>query len=652
MALGTPLHWYARRLASMPPAEVAHRLSEQWRRRALRAHAGGWSRIACGVGEIEALPAFVAMLAASSESDAALSDAAARVMNGDFIALGRAWPRRSDSSWCGDAWFLDPVTGKPWPGAGTFCFDVEYRHNAQFGDVKYVWEPNRLQFLLPVAAAAVRGRDDRLARYAVDTVLSWMDANPPFTGTNWASGIEIALRLVSLAVVVAGARLAMSASERAQFRRFVVAHAEWLERFPSLYSSANNHRVAEGLGLLIASLLAPDLPRAARYLAHGRAILHNAASNQFHPDGIGVEQSPTYAAFTLEMLCVGGFLLQKTRNAFDAVWLEAVARAAAALRAMLDEQGYASRIGDDDEGRAIGTSMIGEPRYVASIVALAATLTQKQELVPPQCDPALRDGLAPRPSTAVTSSAPAENFQAGGYTVIRDAFANARMRLVFDHGPLGFGGIAAHGHADALSLWLDIDDLPVLVDSGTYLYHSGGAWREFFRSTAAHNTLEVAGLSQSITAGAFNWRSKAKARCVKFLSGRDWEVEGAHDGYRARLGVEHQRAVRRTGQGFAVFDRLAGAKLPLPVVVRFLVHPDRTVAATPDRIVVCDGARMLLALVPPKGFAAAIAKGKDDRIGPGWYSPAFGRRVPAPCIVLAGNLGGDAAVTEFHLDLR
>ncbi len=39
---------------------------------------------------------------------------------------------------------------------------------------------------------------------------------------------------------------------------------------------------------------------------------------------------------------------------------------------MLDVNGFAPHIGDDDEGRVVGAAMIEEPRYVASVVALAA----------------------------------------------------------------------------------------------------------------------------------------------------------------------------------------------------------------------------------------------------------------------------------------
>ena len=40
------------------------------------------------------------------------------------------------------------------------------------------------------------------------------------------------------------------------------AHVYWLKRFPSLHSSANNHRIAELAGLIVGMTMAPAIPDA------------------------------------------------------------------------------------------------------------------------------------------------------------------------------------------------------------------------------------------------------------------------------------------------------------------------------------------------------------------------------------------------------
>ncbi len=104
------------------------------------------------------------------------------------------------------------------------------------------------------------------------------------------------------------------------------------------------------------------------------------------------------------------------------------------------------------------------------------------------------------------------------------AFADAGMHILrtprgdgpeiwcrCDGGPHGFLSIAAHGHADALSVEVRHDGVELLVDPGTYCYHGEPEWRSYFRSTRAHNTIEVDGEDQAVEAGPFMWAEHADA---------------------------------------------------------------------------------------------------------------------------------------------
>ena len=191
--------------------------------------------------------------------------------------LGRDWAAGALAD--PDAWFHDPITGRRWAGSERSAFEVDVRSTgAGIGDVKYVWEANRLQILHPLAASIARGNSagDRgvgLGR--------GRPANPPYRGVNWVSGIELALRLMSLALFVAALDPnTFSPEDRGLVRRLVAAHANHLAAFRSKFSSANNHLVAEGLGLLVAGWLAPDLPGAAAWEAEGRRILETEALAQ------------------------------------------------------------------------------------------------------------------------------------------------------------------------------------------------------------------------------------------------------------------------------------------------------------------------------------------------------------------------------------
>jgi hypothetical protein len=117
---------------------------------------------------------------------------------------------------------------------------------------------------------------------------------------------------------------------------------------------------------------------------------------------------------------------------------------------------------------------------------------------------------------------------------------------MLDCGPLGYLGIAAHGHADALAITLSVAGEECLVDPGTYSYWQDRKWRDYFRGTSAHNTVRIDGLDQSVSGGRFMWLKKAVASIERMpRSPGDFDFRGSHDGYlRLADPVRHLRGVR------------------------------------------------------------------------------------------------------------
>ena len=96
---------------------------------------------------------------------------------------------------------------------------------------------------------------------------------------------------------------------------------------------------------------------------------------------------------------------------------------------------------------------------------------------------------------SIKSSSPLLNsrlFKEGGYVVFRKPSNNCREEiLMMDCGELGYPLMAPHGHADLLSITLSADGIDLLIDPGTYLYHTGNKWRDYFRGTSSHNTITI-----------------------------------------------------------------------------------------------------------------------------------------------------------------
>jgi len=90
------------------------------------------------------------------------------------------------------------------------------------------------------------------------------------------------------------------------------------------------------------------------------------------------------------------------------------------------------------------------------------------------------------------------------------------LRLVVRVGPFGAGS-AGHSHCDVLSFTLSEAASDVLVDPGTYTYVADTALRDWFRGSAAHNSIRVDRSDQVIAAGPFRWSHTLVSGRIGFI---------------------------------------------------------------------------------------------------------------------------------------
>jgi len=219
-----------------------------------------------------------------------------------------------------------------------------------------------------------------------------------------------------------------------------------------------------------------------------------------------------------------------------------------------------------------------------------------------------------------------------------------------DGGPHGFLSIAAHAHADALSVEVRHDGVDILADPGTYCYHGQPEWRSYFRSTLGHNTLELDGRDQSQSGGPFMWTRHARTN-VLLANGARWAAE--HDGYsRGRGLAAHRRTVHldRDRREVTLRDEV---RTPTTRGCRLAFHLGPQVTA------VLDGHEALLSwrdrtasMSLPPALTWTAHRGEENP-PLGWYSTEFGRREPATTLIGAGRAGGAQSeplvtVLRFH----
>ncbi len=633
--------WYLRRLRRMSIAEIAWRartalLQQAWRFITPRAPAVGsitWNGAKLSPAE-----------PVDPIAQQQLLDRAEGILAGRWPVFGHNF----DTAPADPDWHRDIRTGiRSEPKR--YCFAVPYRDPAQVGTVKYVWEPSRLHHVTLLAAAYHRTGDVRFAGHAAAHLQSWWRGNPPLRGIHWLSGIEIGMRLIAFAWTrrllgdwPGGADLF---ERNPDFLLQLHHHERWLATFYSRGSSANNHLIAEAAGLFIAATAFSGTPQQARWAALAAGILEQEALTQTFPDGLNRELAFGYHGYVLALLLLAASEGEADgRPLSDDTW-HAVTRMADALAANLTQGPalLAPRQGDGDDAFAL---MVDAPESGpwSPLLELAATMLGARDWWPkPAGRFVLARVVAPLARSRRGSDLrPAQRpnvFKEAGVTFLRRADDAISARV--DHGPQGYLATAAHGHADALAFELSIGGQPVLIDPGTYCYQGEPEWRRYFRSTLAHNTLEIGGADQAVQAGPFLWSSQATGWVESkrgIEDGAQAELIVAHDGYR-RLDPKatHFRrfVLDRHAQHLSVTDWIEAAA-PAPVRLAYHFHPEIDVMLDGHRARLrWAGGAAVIDL--PEKLSWAFHRG-EEQPPLGWFSPAFGEKIPTTVLIGSGEM--------------
>ncbi len=533
-------------------------------------------------------------------------------------------------------WNLNPVLGKAWMAAP--AKQIDYRRIDIAGGVKYVWELSRHQPLLRLAQAYALTGEARYAETCLRWWLDWVERNPRGWGIHWTSALEHAIRVF---VWLYGFRLL---SNYAPLREVLpklggalIQHGEFIERHLSPGSSANNHLIGEVASLAFAGTLLPPCPLTQRWMRLGYRTLEQEALRQFYEDGVNAEQAFGYLPFVWE------FYLHAYRlNPMPDAVRERLARSVAFVRNVMDASGYVPQVGDEDDGTVVPMWSMDTDRHRVVGRALAVQLGCEPPPRLDESDDTLTYWLFGKGAPEGSRLTESRVYPVGGYAVLH----SARWQVLFDAGPLGLGSLAAHGHADALAVCASLDGKPLLVDTGTYAYHEDPAWRDHFRGTAAHNTVQRDQQNQSEILGPFLWGRKATASL--YADPAHNEAEGTHDGYQPD---RHKRRVQLREETLLIEDTVVAQSAQV-WRWHWHFHPRWQVHATQEGWYITDGESECTLTVEglPAEAKAELIRGAGEEPSVGWYSPRFGQKVP--CTTLRVEVAGGGANRQTLLRWR
>ena len=394
------------------------------------------------------------------------------------------------------------------------------------GDYRHVWELNRQQHLVLLGLAWRLTGDGRYVVAAIAHITTWLDQNPVYFTLNWASAMEVSLRLITWVVALSLVHDSDVVERRklGKILRGMVQHARYLQDNLSVdlvqgegsVKLRNNHTIVELCGLLtcIPFLETVTGEMSCRSVAELQSLLLGEIGTQTYPDGMNVEQSSSYQRFSLEAVLVAALGTDDMR--FRASLAEVAREHLSALLALQITEDRFVLFGDEDNGHALTTRPAARPDDPSEARDLYAALG---EVFP----------KAPNGVTVLPNS---------GHWCWRGDFGSVPVLIYFRAGRMDFPdipGYAPHAQCDLLSFTLYVDGDPVCVDSGTYTYHEMRR-RNALRSGCAHNRFGIAGYDQMCVRGVFGGDGFATA----IISGSSaFEVTGdlqlSRNGKRIRL---------------------------------------------------------------------------------------------------------------------
>ncbi len=533
----------------------------------------------------------------ATDLDAAVARAE-RVVAGEYQAFRHGWLHLPE----GDQWHRHPHTGavripdRDW-----------WRRNLldpAFGDIKDLWEPARFGWVYDLLRGYAVTGDPRFRSAFVGRVTDWWASNPPFSGPHWACGQETAIRAIAL--LYAEANFDLEQGERQLVLRILGASGERIrDAIGYALSQRNNHGLSESAGLVaIGDRLSGLHPAADRWYSTGRRLVTRLVREQFAEDGWYCQHSFVYLRLAVDQCVIASRVFRSRGDDLDETVSARLRSAQDLLMAVLDpETGVVPNYGPSD-GAFVHPITLGAYRdFRPTVTALAAVV---EAPLPEEVAPD-REVLAwlgrTVPGTVKLDRRPRIIVGSSGWASARLGNVAVFLRA----GRYRF----RPGHFDPLQLDVRIGSSEVLTDPGTYRYGGAPPWRNRLVGSELHNGPTLLDKPSVAKGPRFLWLQWPAADIVSVSENETTcsIVAVTEDGL--------EREVRVSHESVEVRDR---SRHGAGIRVNWLLHPEadaRWISASDGRWTIAD-----------------------DASGSGWFSPAYGVRVPSRYFVSERRDGG------------
>ena len=417
-------------------------------------------------------------------------------------------------------WHADPVTKKQWKRRVYKEIAIQYEGSPP--DIKPVWELNRHQYFVTLAQAFYLSGDRTYADELEAQWLDWITENPYRIGINWASPLEIGLRLISWTLAFQFIEAHLSKESRSAITFSIWQQASFLSSHLSVDKLVRtNHLIGEAAGLFVASS-SFAFARSKQWTTMAREILEKEICTQVFSDGAGKEQSSSYHRFDVDLLLMAHMKALKLSSPFSEQFAGQLRKMIRWLYRFQTPTHQLPPFGDCDNGRGFLLSPSLDFWDTRGLIVLGGLVLEVEEmsitsflneevfwlLSERGWNSAKVKRVAPRIETCIVSPV-------SGHVVVKNA--DGSDYCFFRAGPFGMGdnGFSFHSHADLFSPIIYIHGELILADTGTSVYLGNDAERDYLRSVPAHNTTFPSQWDIFEAKRWFGWSKIANGRIVR-----------------------------------------------------------------------------------------------------------------------------------------
>ena len=511
---------------------------------------------------------------------------------------------------------------------------VPYLDATKVGDHKVIWELSRHQHLALLAMATLLTGREEFAAECARQIESWLDDNPFLRGIHWTSALEVAFRALSWIWILAWIGDRFPPTLRDRLVTELYRHGLYLEHNLSIYFSPNTHLLGEAVVLHLLGRMFPDWPRSSIWEQVGARVTEQQMDFQMQADGVHFEQSTYYHVYAIDFFLLHRIFARRVPRSYD----DKLKAGIKYLQAILGPAVQIPFIGDDDGGRLFHP-FGPRSQFGRATMATASLVYQEPSWLRDSADMQEQAvwWLGPRDQFSVFPAPRVSRlFRPSGMATL----TVADIQITFDAGSFGWGS-AGHSHSDTLGLTVTAGDEELLVDAGTYTYVGDPYWRDWFRGSAAHNTLRVNGRNQAQPAGPFRWLEKPDVTIEEWISNNELDSLTATCRYR---GILHRRRLvfHKEALQIVIDDEIEGADTKA-VIEQFWHFGQPASESGPSTWSIGSRAQITLS----DNLSPELSTGGEN----GWRSCVFGRKQPAQ-VLRAHRTGSLPVRLQTVLQLR